>query len=159
MLWFTAKKHGYPLFMQQLYLISIRSDRICWLHHSQLASASSGGHASSNVGAIATSHRVGYRYLLVRRQAVETRALTAACQLGTPQESASVAEAGAQRHGAVPRPAVKPPQTAGSGHGAGAERNRPGREGTGTGEPGGWPEPQDQTKHFATVETLHRDVE
>lgn len=68
-------------------------------------------------------------------------------------------EAGAKRHGPGPRSAVKSPQTAGSGHGAGAERSRPGREGTGTGEPGGRPEPQDETKHFAAVVTLHGVVE
>ena len=58
---------------------------------------------------------------------------------------------------------MKPPQAAGSGDraGAGAERSgggRPGREDTGTGEPGGRPEPQDETKHLAAVETLYRAV-
>lgn len=93
------------------------------------------------------------------RQAVETRALTGACQLGTPQQGPSMADAGAQRHGAGRRSAVKAPQTAGSGHGAGAERSRPGREGTGTGKTGGRPEPQDQTKHFEAVETPQRVVD
>lgn len=95
----------------------------------------------------------------MRREAVETFALTAPCQLGTTQGSRSVAEAGAQAHGVGPPSTVKPPQTAGSGCRTGAEHNRPGRQGTGTAEPGGRPEPQDETNHFATVETLYRDVE
>lgn len=95
----------------------------------------------------------------MRRQAVETRGLTGACQLGTPQQSRSVAEAGAQARGPGHRSTVKPPDRAGSGHGAGAERSRPGWEDTGTREPGGRPEPQDQTKHFAPIKTLHRAVE
>lgn len=114
---------------------------------SDLSNVSYGGQASRNAGAAAASRRVSY--LLVRRQAVETCALTAARWLGTPQQSPSVAEAGAQRHGPGPRSVVKSPQTAGSGHGAGTESSRPGREGTGTGEPGGRPEPQDETEHFA----------
>lgn len=67
-------------------------------------------------------------------------------------------EAGAQRHGPGPHSAVKSPQAAGSGYRAGAECSRPDREGTGTGKPGGRPEPQNQTKHFAAVETLHGAV-
>lgn len=93
------------------------------------------------------------------RQAIATRALTAACQLGTPQETSSAAETGAQRHCSGPRYAVKSPQTTRSGHRAGAECSRPSREGTGTGKPDGRPEPQDQTKHFAAVEALHKAVE
>lgn len=95
----------------------------------------------------------------MRRQAVEALALNAACQLGTPQQNPSVAEAGAQTHSPGRRSTVKPPQTAGPGQRAGAERSRPGWEGTGTPEPGGRPEPQDQTKHLAAVETLHRAAE
>lgn len=93
------------------------------------------------------------------RQAIETRALTAACQLGTAQETPSVAETGTQRHGSGPRYTVKPPQTTCSGHRAGAECGRPSREGTGTWKHDGRPEPQDQTKHFAAVEALHKAVE
>ena len=75
-----------------------------------------------------------------------------------------MAEAGAQDHGPGPGPAVQPAQAAGSGHraGAGAERNgggaRPGREDTGTGEPGGRPEPQDETQHLAAVLKLYRAI-
>ncbi|KAF3840839.1 hypothetical protein F7725_006702 [Dissostichus mawsoni] len=107
------------------------------------------------VGDRAGSSTYRQRYLLVRRQAVEPHTLTA--QPGTPQQSRPVAQAGAPAHG--PGPAVQPPQSSGPGHGAGAERSRPGREGTGTLEPGGRPEPQDQTKHFAEIETLYRAVE
>lgn len=100
----------------------------------------------------------------MRRQAVETRALTASCQLGTPQQSPSVAKAGAQAHGPGGSTTVKPPQVDGPRHGAAAgagaqcSSSRPGWEDTGAGEPGGRPEPQDETKHVAAVETLHRAV-
>lgn len=70
-----------------------------------------------------------------------------------------MAEAGAQALGPGPRTAVEPPQAACSGYGAGAECSRPGREGTGTAEPGVRPEPQNETQHFAAVETLYRDAE
>lgn len=95
----------------------------------------------------------------MRRQAVEARALTAPCQLRSPQQGRSVTQTRGQAHNPGRRPAVEPPQTPGSGNGAGANGSRPSWEGTGTGEPGGRPEPQDQTKHFAAVETLHKAVE
>lgn len=69
-----------------------------------------------------------------------------------------MAGAGAQAHGSGPSSTVEPPQTAGSGYRAGAEHSRPGREGTGTAEPGGRPEPQDETKHCAAVETQYGNV-
>ena len=67
-----------------------------------------------------------------------------------------MAEAGAQGGGPVRCSTVEPPQTSGSGHGAGAERSRPGREGTGTWQSGGRPEPQDETEHCAAGGTLVR---
>lgn len=98
------------------------------------------------------------RYLVMRRKTVEPLALTAACQLGAAQRGGSVDEARGQGSGARSS-GVEPPGTAASRDRAGAERYRPGREDTGTDEPGGRPEPQDQTKHFAAVEIGHGAVE
>lgn len=90
----------------------------------------------------------------MRRQAVEARALV----VGTPQPR--VSEAGAQTRRPGPGAAVEPLQRTGTGHGAGAERSRPDREGTGPVAPGGRrPEPQDETKHVAAVGTVNGGVE
>lgn len=95
-------------------------------------------------------------YLLVRWQAGE-----AACcrQLWVAQKSPSVAQSGAQRHGSGPRSVVKSPQAAGTGHWATTKRCRPGWEGTGTGTPGGRPQPQNKTEHFSAGKRLQGAVQ
>lgn len=70
-----------------------------------------------------------------------------------------MAQAGGQARRPGPGCAVKPLQRTGSGNGAGAERSRPEQECAGAAQPGGRPEPQDETEHVAAVETLNRAVE